>query len=58
MKIENKTTRKTKFFDRRDKFVEWIKTQNPNVPEKDLRILRMEVMVEKYLPDWFVVAKE
>lgn len=55
MKLENKITHKTKYFTRRDKFVEWIKTQNPNIPERDLRILRMEALVEKYLPEWFIV---
>lgn len=55
MKLENKITHKTKYFTRRDKFIEWLKQQNKNVPENDLRILRMEALVEKYLPDWFVI---
>lgn len=58
MKIENKTTHKTKFFARRDKFINWLKQQNPNVPERDMLILRSEALVEKYLKDWFVVARE
>lgn len=58
MKIENKTTHKTKFFNRRDKFINWLKQQNPNVPERDINILRSEALVAKYLPDWFVVVEE
>ena len=58
MKIENKITKKHKYFTRRDKFIEWLKIQNPDVPENDLRILRIEVLVEKYLPNWFVVVRE
>ena len=57
MKIENKKTHKSKYFTRRDKFIEWLLQQNPNVPENDLRILRMDALVEKYLPDWFIVAR-
>lgn len=55
MKIENKITHKVKYFTRRDKFIEWVKQENPNIPERDLRILRMEALVEKYLPNWFIV---
>lgn len=58
MKIENKTTHKTKFFDRRDKFITFLKQENPNVPERDILILRSEALVEKYLKDWFVVAED
>lgn len=58
MKIENKITGKRKFFSRRDKFIAWLKQQNPNVPESDLRILRVESLVDKYLKDWFVVVYE
>lgn len=56
MKLENKITHKTKYFTRRDKFITFLKQQNPNVPENDLRILRMEALVAKYLPDWFIVV--
>lgn len=56
MKLENKLTHKVKYFTRRDNFIEWLKLQNPNVPERDLRTLRMEALVEKYLKDWFIVV--
>ena len=57
MKIQNKITKKSKYFNRRDKFVSWLINQNPNVPEHDLKILRMEALVAKYLPDWFIVVE-
>lgn len=56
MKIENKTTHKTKFFNRRDKFINWLKQENPNVPEHAINTYRMEALVEKYLPNWFIVV--
>lgn len=55
MKLENKITHAKKYFTRRDKFIEWLKTQDPLANEHDLRLLRKEVLVEKYLPDWFIV---
>lgn len=55
MKLENKKTHRTKYFTRRDHFIEWLKTQDPFAKEHDLRTLRKEVLVEKYLPDWFIV---
>lgn len=55
LKIQNKQTEKTKVFERRDKFISWITTQNPNIPEHDLKTMRLEGLVEKYLSDWFVI---
>lgn len=52
---ENKITHKVKYFNQRYKFIEWVKQENPNIPERDLHILRMEALVEKYLPNWFIV---
>lgn len=56
LKIENKKTKKTKYFTRRDTFIEWLKQQNPNIPEHALNTYRVESLVEKYLPDWFIVV--
>ena len=56
LKIENKKTKKTKYFTRRDTFIEWLKQQNPNIPEHALNTYRAEALVEKYLPDWFIVV--
>lgn len=56
MKLENKITGKHKYFTRRDKFITFLKQENPNVPERDLKILRMEALVAKYLPNWFIVV--
>lgn len=57
MKIQNKITKKSKYFSRRDKFISWLITQNPNVPEHDLLTLRIEYLARKYLPDWFIVVE-
>ena len=52
----NLKTKKTKYFTRRDTFIEWLKQQNPNIPEHALNTYRAEALVEKYLPDWFIVV--
>lgn len=58
MKIENKKTHQVKYFTRRDGFIKWLKQQNSAAKESDLNILRKETLVEKYLPDWFVVNQK
>lgn len=55
LKIENKKTGKHKFFTRRDVFIEFLKQQNPNVPEHAINSYRVEALVDKYLTDWFIV---
>lgn len=57
MKIQNKKTKHIKFFARRDEFISWLLSQNKQIKIHDLKTMTKEELVEKYLSDWFIVAK-
>ena len=55
--IENKNTKKRKFFTTRQQTIEWIKRENHDVPTRVINSWRVENIINEYIKDWFVVIR-
>ncbi len=56
--IENKNTKKRKFFTTRQQTIEWIKRENPDIPTRVINSWRVENIINEYIKDWFVVIRD
>lgn len=58
MKLQNKKTGQIKYFSRRDEFINFLLNQTKQVVVHDLKTMRKEELAKKYLPNWFIVARD
>ena len=56
--IENKNTKKRKFFTTRQQTIEWIKRENSDIPTRVINSWRVENMINEYIKDLFVVIRD
>lgn len=58
MKLQNKKTGQIKYFVRRDEFINFLLNQTKQVVVHDLKTMTKEELAKKYLPNWFIVARD
>ena len=56
--IENKKSKKKKAFITRKQAIEFIKTENPKVPEQVIRSWKVERIITEYIDNWYVVIQD